>query len=65
MVRDEFGGHGLASRLVKEALDDSITAGYRVVVLCPYIQKWLTKHEEYQQYVDQPTRDHLKVLGLS
>ncbi|WP_346876107.1 GNAT family N-acetyltransferase [Rothia sp. (in: high G+C Gram-positive bacteria)] len=35
VVKEEFGGHGLASKLVKSALDQAIAAGYEPVIVCP------------------------------
>lgn len=61
-VGEEFGGHGLASTLVREALDDSIAAGWAIVPVCPYVKKWLGSHEGYEAHVVSPTAEHLHAL---
>lgn len=53
-VDDAYEGQGLASRLVRFALDDVRAAGKRVIPHCPYVARWLTRHEEYADLVDQP-----------
>lgn len=61
-VDDAFGGHGLASTLVRQALDTTIADGYQLVVFFPYITSWIQKHPEYEQYTVKPTTDHLAAL---
>lgn len=61
-VKDEFEGQGLASKLVKEALDQSIEQGFRIVAVCPYIKNWIAKHSEYAQHSDAATAAHLEAL---
>lgn len=61
-VSEEFGGHGLASTLVRAALDASIAQGYRIVAVCPYVKGWVGKHPEYQEHVDATTPEHLQAL---
>jgi uncharacterized protein len=62
VVGEEFGGHGLASKLVRGALDASIAEGFRIVAVCPYVKGWIAKHPEYQEHVDATTPEHLQVL---
>ncbi|MGM7669607.1 GNAT family N-acetyltransferase [Microbacterium sp. A93] len=61
-VGEEFGGHGLASKLVRAALDASIAEGFRIVAVCPYVKGWVEKHPEYQEHVDATTPEHLQAL---
>lgn len=61
-VKDEFSGHGLASTLVRRALDASIAGGFRIVPVCPYVKSWLQRHPEYQEHVDPATPEHLQAL---
>ncbi|MFB9073939.1 GNAT family N-acetyltransferase [Citricoccus parietis] len=61
-VAEEYGGHGLASTLVRGALDASIAEGYRIVAVCPYVKGWIEKHPEYQEHVDATTPEHLRAL---
>lgn len=61
-VSDDYGGQGLASRLVTEVLDDLIAQGKHLVPVCPYVKAWLPKHHEYDEHVVQPTRTHLQAV---
>lgn len=61
-VKEEFGGHGLASTLVRQALDASIAEGFEIVAVCPYVKGWVKKHPEYQEHVVPTTPDHLQAL---
>jgi uncharacterized protein len=63
VVGEEFAGHGLASTLVRQALDASIADGFRIVAVCPYVKGWIAKHPEYQGHVDATTPEHLSVLN--
>jgi predicted GNAT family acetyltransferase len=61
-VKEEFGGHGLASTLVRQALDASIAEGFQIVAVCPYVKNWVKKHPEYQEHVVPTTPEHLQSL---
>ncbi|PNL16770.1 GNAT family N-acetyltransferase [Micrococcus sp. FDAARGOS_333] len=61
-VGQEWGGHGLASILVREALTDSVRQGFRIVPVCPYVRKWLASHEDVAGHVDEATDAHLALL---
>ncbi len=50
-VRDEFEGHGLASRLIHEALDDIRARGLQLVPQCPLVAKYIRKQPEYADLV--------------
>ncbi|MFJ8623835.1 GNAT family N-acetyltransferase [Kitasatospora sp. NPDC093550] len=54
-IDDAFAGQGLAGRLVQEALTDVRAAGKRIVPICPYVAKFLTKHEEFTDITDPVT----------
>ncbi|CAM5450982.1 hypothetical protein SALBM135S_01894 [Streptomyces alboniger] len=54
-IDDAYAGQGLASVLVREALDDVRGTGKRIVPVCPYVAKFLKKHEEYADLVDPVT----------
>lgn len=53
-VDEAFSGQGLAGQLVAEAIADVQSTGKRVIPHCSYVAKWLTKHPEYDEIVDQP-----------
>ncbi|MEU9476007.1 GNAT family N-acetyltransferase [Streptomyces sp. NPDC048191] len=61
-VDDAFAGQGLASRLVQEALTDVRESGKRIVPVCPYVAKFLNKHEEFADITDPVTPDVLRWL---
>lgn len=47
-----FEGQGVASQLVRWALDDVRTRGLRVVPVCPFVQEFLRRHpDEYGDLV--------------
>ncbi|MFE2556183.1 GNAT family N-acetyltransferase [Streptomyces sp. NPDC059352] len=54
-IDDAYAGQGLASVLVEEALTDVRAAGKRIVPICPYVAKFLKKHEEFADITDPVT----------
>jgi predicted GNAT family acetyltransferase len=55
-VDEAYGGRGLASVLVADALEDVRAAGLRIVPHCPYVAGWLRKHEgRFDDVVDRPS----------
>src|SRR6478672_9089458 len=58
-VLDEFGGRGLATILVDDALTESRDAGLRIVAVCPLVVAFVKNHHEFDDAVDpefQPAR---------
>jgi predicted GNAT family acetyltransferase len=62
VVNEEYGGQGLSGKLATEALDQTVAAGLRIVPVCPFIKKFLTKHPEYEAHVTKPTPAHIGFL---
>ncbi|WP_257032942.1 MULTISPECIES: GNAT family N-acetyltransferase [unclassified Streptomyces] len=56
-IDEAFAGRGLASVLVQEALTDVRAAGKRIVPVCPYVAKFLLKHEEFGDLTDPVTSE--------
>ncbi|GAB2922081.1 GNAT family N-acetyltransferase [Streptomyces mayteni] len=56
-IDDAFAGHGLASILVTAALNDVRAAGKRIVPVCPYVAKYLKKHDEFADLTDPVNRE--------
>ncbi|OBI46406.1 acetyltransferase [Mycobacterium kyorinense] len=54
-VDDEFGGRGLASILVREALEATRADGKRVVPVCKMVAAVLKKHSEFDDIADPVT----------
>ena len=51
-VEPGFGGRGLATDLVRQALDDVRARALRVVPVCPFVAAFLERHaEEYGDLV--------------
>ncbi|KHL04344.1 GNAT family N-acetyltransferase [Sinomonas humi] len=50
-VDEGYSGLGLASRLVKFALDDIRSKGARIRPYCPYVRAFLRRHPEYRDLV--------------
>jgi hypothetical protein len=61
-VDDAFAGRGLASVLVRRALEDVRAQGMRAVPVCPYVAKWLAGHEGFADIADPVTDDVLDWL---
>lgn len=51
-VDGEFEGRGLATILVGEALDQTRSAGRRIVPECKLVASYIDKHDEYADIVD-------------
>jgi len=61
-VSEEYGGQGLASRLVRAVVDDVVAAGKRIVPVCPYVVAWLPKHPEYSEHVVERRGEHVSAI---
>lgn len=58
-IDDAHEGRGLASILVRSALDDIRSRGLRIVPVCPYVERFIHKHPEYDDLVDHEMFDAL------
>jgi uncharacterized protein len=54
-VDDEFGGRGLATILVQQALAATRDDGKRIVAVCPMVADVVDKHPEFSQIADPVT----------
>ncbi|MFJ8229020.1 GNAT family N-acetyltransferase [Streptomyces sp. NPDC094448] len=54
-IDDAYAGRGLAGILVEQALTDVRASGMRIVPVCPYVAKFLTKHREFADITDPAT----------
>ncbi|MEU8618925.1 GNAT family N-acetyltransferase [Streptomyces sp. NPDC048623] len=61
-VDEAYAGQGLASLLVEQALTDVRAAGKRIVPVCPYVAKFLKKHDEFADITDPVTPEVLEWL---
>jgi predicted GNAT family acetyltransferase len=53
VIKEQFAGQGLASKLVRATLDDVRAQQGRIVPLCEYMAGWLTKNPDYDDMVDR------------
>ncbi|MBT2533037.1 N-acetyltransferase [Arthrobacter sp. ISL-48] len=63
VINEEYGGQGLAGKLAKVALDETVEAGVGIVPVCPFIKKFLTKHPGYADHITATTPAHLEFLN--
>lgn len=56
-IDSRFSGRGLASELVNFALSDTRAAGMRVAPVCPYVDKYVRRHTEFDDVVDPVTTE--------
>src|ERR1700743_89160 len=52
-VEERFGGRGLATILVAEALEATRADGKRVVPVCPMVAAYIKKHPEFRDIADK------------
>ena len=64
-VLDEFGGRGLATILVDDALTESRDAGLRIVAVCPLVVAFVKKHHEFDDVLDPVNSDVKRSLANS
>lgn len=56
-IADDLEGHGLASRLVRTAMEAMAQRGASVLPECPYVRSWLAKHPDHLGVVAADQRD--------
>ena len=61
-VDEAFGGRGLATVLIAEALARTRADGLRIVPVCPTVAAYVKKHPEFSDVVDRPTREIMQSL---
>jgi predicted GNAT family acetyltransferase len=61
-VDESFGGRGLATILIGEALSATRAAGRRIVAVCPMVASYVDKHQEYADVADPVTPEIEKWL---
>jgi uncharacterized protein len=62
-VDEAFGGRGLATVLIGEALAMTRTEGLRIVPVCPTVAAYVKKrHDEFEGSIDLPTPQILEWL---
>lgn len=56
-VDPAFQGHGLATQLIRWALDDTREAGFRIVASCPMVAAFVSKHRDFDDILDRADVD--------
>jgi len=59
---EAFRGKGMSTALIAGALDDTRTAGLRIVPVCPAVAKYLDRHDEFADITDPVTPEVLTWL---
>ncbi|MCV7410405.1 acetyltransferase [Mycobacterium florentinum] len=57
VVDPEFGGRGLATILLEEALNKARESGKRIVPVCSMVETVLKKHPEFNEHTDPVTAE--------
>ena len=49
LVPPQIAGHGVASKLIRAALDSARDRGLKVVAQCEFVRAYIAKHPEYRE----------------
>jgi predicted GNAT family acetyltransferase len=55
VVKPEFEGQGIGSRLARHVVSDALSRDLRITPVCPFIRAYLERHSEFDEKVDFPT----------
>jgi len=61
-VDDEFGGRGLATVAIGEALAATRGDGLRIVAVCPMVAAYVKKHHDFDDLLDSATPEILQQI---
>lgn len=56
LIEPEFGGRGLATQLIRQALDHTRDQGKSVIPLCEAVQRFISKNTGYAELVPADRR---------
>ncbi len=56
-IDPRFEGHGLASQLIRAALDDVRADGTPVLPFCPFVRAFIERHPDYLALVPEARRE--------
>ena len=56
-VDQAFEGHGVASILIHDALEDARRRGLAVLPFCPFVNGYIEQHSEYVELVPKSQRE--------
>jgi predicted GNAT family acetyltransferase len=55
-IDQRFEGHGLASQLIRTALEDAKERELQVLPFCPFVNGYIARHREYVELVPDAFR---------
>lgn len=61
-VSEEMEGQGVASKLIRYALDDVRRQNLLVIPMCPFVSAFIGRHHE--EYIDLVNPQHRRMFGL-
>ncbi|UGT41779.1 N-acetyltransferase [Nocardia yamanashiensis] len=61
-IGQEFGGRGLASTLIRAALDSTREQGLRIVPVCPFVKAFVEKHHDFDDILDKVTPEAIATV---
>jgi predicted GNAT family acetyltransferase len=47
-VPEQFGGQGIANKLIHDVLEDCIARGLKIAPSCPFVAAYIKRHPVYQ-----------------
>jgi predicted GNAT family acetyltransferase len=50
-IETEYGGRGLATELIRSALEDARARGLKVEPFCPFVRGFITKNPDFRELV--------------
>ena len=56
VIATEYQGMGLASQLIRSALDEARATGRNVLPFCPFVRSFIQRHPAYVDLVSQAQR---------
>lgn len=64
-IDDQFSGRGLASTLIRAALEDTTAHAKRIVPICPFVAGFIEKHHDFDAHVDPVTPEAQRTVRES
>ncbi len=58
-IDERFEGRGVASTLIRAALDTARERGLEVIPHCPFVRSYIERHDDYLDLVPQKRRQQL------
>ena len=55
-VLPEFEGHGIGALLARTVLDEARASGLQVDPQCPFVARWIARHQDYLDLVPERWR---------